>query len=50
MNLPQISLSTLPDLDRLTGVFGSLVQPAQSLAVDNTIVMLMVFVYEVTNP
>jgi len=50
MNLPKIDLSALPDLDVLTGVFGSLAHPAQALATDDTIVSLMVFVYEVTNP
>lgn len=28
MNLPKIDISALPDLDVLTGVFGSLAHPA----------------------
>ncbi len=50
MNLPQINLSALPDLDVLTGVFGSIAHPAQALMVDDTIIILMVFVYDITNP
>ncbi len=46
MNLPQIDASSLPDLDALTGVFGSLAHPGQALLSDDTIVILMVFVYE----
>lgn len=49
MNLPKIDLSALPDLDTLTGVFGSLARPAQALASDDSVVVVMVFVYECTN-
>lgn len=50
MNLPKIDLGSLPDLDVLTGVFGSLTKPAQALVTDDTIVVVMTFVYEITNP
>jgi hypothetical protein len=47
MNLPKIDLSTLPDLETLTGVWGSLMYPLQSLQSDDTIIAMMVFVYDV---
>lgn len=50
MNLPKIDLSALPDLDVLTGVFGSLAKPAQALVQDDSLIVMMVFVYEVTHP
>lgn len=50
MNLPKIDLGSLPDLDVLTGVFGSLAKPAQALVTDDTIVVIMTFIYEITNP
>ena len=50
MNLPKIDLSSLPDLDTLTGVFGSLLHTSRIASSDDTIVVLMSFVYEVTNP
>ena len=31
MNLPKIDISSLPDLDTLTGLFGSLVNGAQAV-------------------
>ncbi len=49
MNLPKIDLSTLPDLDRLTGVFGSLSENAGLAASNDSIVVLMAFIYEVTS-
>ncbi|PKB25993.1 hypothetical protein B0I00_1201 [Novosphingobium kunmingense] len=49
MNLPKIDLSALPSLDTLTGVFGSLARPVQSVAMDDSTVIVMVFVYECTN-
>lgn len=50
MNLPKIDLGSLPDLDVLTGVFGSLAKPAQALVTDDTIVVVMTFIYDLTNP
>jgi hypothetical protein len=49
MNLPKIDLSALPDLDQLTGVFGSLVDTARVQSSDDTIIILMTFLYEVTH-
>lgn len=49
MNLPSIDLGSLPGLDTVTGLFGSLV--AATGTVDDRIVVLMVYVYEtVPNP
>lgn len=51
MKLPQIDLSSLPDLDTLTGMFGSLVNPARAMpASDDTIVVLMTWVYDTLGP
>lgn len=50
MNLPKIDVSTLPDLDTLTGVFGSLAHSAQSVQSDDSIIIAMVFVYEILMP
>ncbi|MEY4056385.1 MAG: hypothetical protein RL519_1720 [Pseudomonadota bacterium] len=47
MNLPKIDISALPDLDVLTGVFGSLAHPAQGLQSNDTLIMMMSFVYDV---
>lgn len=47
MNLPKIDLSALPDLDTLTGVFGSLINPAQASRSDNSIITMMVYVYDI---
>ncbi len=50
MNLPKIDISSLPDLDTLTGVFGSLAHPVQALQSDDTLIVLMVFVYDTIKP
>jgi hypothetical protein len=50
MNLPKIDVSALPDLDTLTGVFGSLAHPAQALQSDDAVVIIMVFIYEILVP
>lgn len=47
MNLPTIDISTLPDLDKLTGVFGSFAHPLQAMSSDDTIIFVMAFLYEV---
>ena len=44
MKLPKIDLSALPDLDTLTGLFGSLT--ADMPGHDDTVVILATFVYE----
>jgi hypothetical protein len=47
MNLPRIDLSALPDLDTLTGVFGSFAGGRMPMH-DDSIVILATFVYETT--
>ncbi len=47
MNLPKIDIAALPDLNTLTGVFGSLSHPAQGLQSNDTLIMMMTFVYDV---
>jgi len=44
MQLPKIDLSFLPDLDTLTGMFGSLTY--QLPGHDDTVVILATFVYD----
>jgi len=48
MNLPNIDLSSLPDLTQLTGVFGSLLSPSRVTESDDSIIVLMTFLYEIT--
>ena len=47
MNLPKIDISALPDLDTVTGIFGSLAHTAQVQSSDDTIIIMMVFVYDI---
>jgi len=49
MNLPKIDLSSLPDLDQLTGLFGSLVDVTRVQSNDS-IIILATFLYEMTGP
>lgn len=49
MNLPKIDIASLPDLDTLTGLFGSLTDFARVQSSDDTIIILMTFLYEM-NP
>lgn len=49
MNLPILDISILPDLDVLTGVFGSLQQHIDGGS-DDSAIILMVFLYEVLIP
>lgn len=49
MNLPKIDIASLPDLDLLTGLFGSLADAARVQSSDDTLVILMTFLYEL-NP
>ena len=44
MQLPKIDLSALPDLDTLTGLFGSLM--ADMPGHDDTVVILATFTYD----
>lgn len=46
MNLPIIEIASLPDLDTLTGIFGSLAHPG-NLRVDDAFIDVMVYVYEI---
>ena len=46
MNLPKIDISALPNLDTVTGVFGSLAQKVDLPSSDDTIIIMMVFVYD----
>ena len=50
MTFPKIDLSALPDLDQMTGVFGSLAHPAQALQSDDTVIVIMVYVYDILLP
>lgn len=49
MNLPKIDIASLPDLDQLTGLFGSLFDTARAQSSDDTIVILMTFLYELNH-
>jgi hypothetical protein len=46
MNLPKIDISALPDLDTITGIFGSLAHGAQVQGSDDSLIIMMVFIYE----
>ena len=46
MNLPNIDIASLPGLDTAMGVFGS--AASQTAFYGDTIVAIMVYVYEVT--
>lgn len=50
MNLPKIDISALPDLDKLTGVFGSLTNPIRAMESDESLLLIMVYVYDVLIP
>jgi hypothetical protein len=49
MNLPQIDISAVPDLSVMTGVFGSVAHKA-ILASDDTMVIIITFLYDVLHP
>jgi hypothetical protein len=50
MNLPKIDISSLPELDVLTGIFGSIKHLDLGLAASNDlIIVLMVYIWEL-NP
>lgn len=50
MNLPKIDISALPDLDVLTGIYGSLSGVTPSAQSNDTIIMIMTFIYDVLLP
>lgn len=45
MNLPKIDLSSLPDLDTVTGLFGSLLDTTGVYS-DDSIIEMMALLYE----
>lgn len=50
MVLPLIEVASLPHLDSLTGVFGSLLPGGSAQESGDEIVVLMVFLYELLFP
>ena len=46
MNLPKIDALALPDLPEATGVFGSQHGDASNMRADDTLIVLMVFLYD----
>ena len=50
MKLPKIDISALPDLETLTGVFGSLANPIRAMESDDSVVVIMTYVYDVLIP
>ncbi|WP_169829133.1 hypothetical protein [Tsuneonella mangrovi] len=48
MNLPTIELASLPSLETMTGIFGSLSHFSTSYT-DDRLVILMVYLYEQSN-
>lgn len=49
MELPAIDITSLPSLDTVTGLFGSL-SAAGGPTVDDRVVVIMVYVYEMIPP
>jgi len=49
MELPQITLASLPGLDTATGLFGTLSDLATAQS-DDRIIILMVWIYEILPP
>jgi len=49
MNLPQIDVSSLPDLSNVSGVFGSLADKAM-LAADDSTIIIITFLYDILQP
>ncbi len=49
MNLPQIDVSSLPDLSHVTGMFGSLVNQAMVKSDESTIIVIT-FLYDILQP
>lgn len=47
MKLPNIDISVLPDLDTLTGVFGSAANPLQAMQSDDSVIAIMVYIWDV---
>ncbi len=49
MKLPKIDLSSLPDLDTLAGIFGSIAE-SSGPTVDDRVVVIMTYLYELAPP
>ncbi|MBX7526289.1 hypothetical protein [Qipengyuania vesicularis] len=49
MNLPKIDLSSLPSLDSVSGLFGSLARDTGP-TVDDRVVVIMTYLYELAQP
>ena len=47
MELPKIDLSTLPDLDTVTALFGTLGDLTRTQGSDDSIIILMTFLHQV---
>ncbi len=50
MNLPKLDIASLPDLDAIAGLFDTIVAPAKATYSDDTIIVLMTFIYELLYP
>ncbi|MBU6265892.1 MAG: hypothetical protein KGN34_00030 [Sphingomonadales bacterium] len=46
MELPKIDLKNLPDQTQMTGVFGSAMEPSRMDGSNDSILLLMVFIYD----
>lgn len=49
MELPEIDIASLPGLDTMTGLFGSL-SAGTGPSVDDRIIVIMVYLYELVPP
>lgn len=49
MNLPKIDLSSLPSLDSVAGLFGSIGRDSGP-TVDDRVVVIMTYLYELAQP
>jgi len=47
MELPKIDSLVLPDLPHATGIFGSQQYPSPASGSDDTLIVLMVFLYDI---
>jgi hypothetical protein len=47
MNLPKIDLSALPDLENITGMFGTYIGKFYAQETDDSVVILMTFLYDI---
>lgn len=48
MSLPKIDVNALPDLPDLTGVFGSHQHQSPSAQSNDVLIILMVYIYEIS--